>query len=192
MNETYFVFTDLPEVFSVFIESTLFFTNQLSVLLLLHQSTIFFSTSFRPVELNTIKRALKFFAAGWAITLLLFKLAALPSMLAFFLAFPNDYNALSPHPLLFEAKLDQFLSFCLSTYTTCLVIVELCVFGLFSIMFDTLTINAQKNRKIFYLIVVIVSSVIAPFEVLSQWFLVVFILFYWEFVIFVSILFTRT
>lgn len=191
INETYFVFTDLPEVFSVFMESTLFFTNQLSTLPFLYQLIVFFSTSFRSGELNTIKRMFESFAAGWVLTFIVFKLAALPSMLLFFLTLPNKYNALSPYPILFEAKLNQFLGFCLSVYVTCLLTVEFCAFSLFLIVSKAWSIKIQKNRKNFYLIVVIMSFLTAPFEVLSQMLLISFILSYWELTVFVRFFYLK-
>ena len=188
-NETYFVFTDLPEVFSVFIELTAFFTYQLSTLLLLYHLIAFFSASFRSVELYSVKRVFRFFVSGWTLTFIVFQIVALPSMLMFFLTLPNMYNTMSPYPILFEAKLNQFINFCLSVYMTCLMMVEFCVFNLFLITFKKAQVkNVQKDRKNFYLMVVVIALVMAPFEVLSQMFLVSFILVYWEFMIFARLL----
>ena len=188
-NETYFVFTDLPEVFSVFIELAAFFTYQLSILLFLYHLIAFFSASFRSVELYNVKKVFRFFVSGWALTFIVFQIVALPSMLTFFLTLPNMYNTMSPYPILFEAKLNQFISFCLSVYMTCLMIVEFCVFNLFLITFKKAQVkNVQKDRKNFYLMVVVIALVMAPFEVLSQMFLVSFILVYWEFMIFARLL----
>lgn len=177
MND-YFIFTDVSEVFSVYIELCLFFSFQVIYLYIIYQSFIFISTGLFKIEyyyLITILRNLLFF---FVFSVYLTNYILIPLTYDFFVNFKN----LSVVNLHFEAKLNQYLKFYIHFYS--MFVFYLQIFGLFILVFNSFTVNIKLirgYRKVFHFCFVIFATLFSPPDVFSQLFIALSLIVAYEF-----------
>jgi sec-independent protein translocase protein TatC len=180
----YFIFTDVTEVFSVYIKLILFISFQILFLYVLYHSFIFLSRGLFIFEYYYLKFLLQIVISIWFVSIIMSKYILIPTMWDFFLNFKNS-NFMHVH---FEAKLNEYLDFYIELYYLCMGYCQ--VFTLFFIFFVRIKNNIlliKKFRKLFYYFFVLFSTVVSPPEVFSQLVLSFILIFFFEFLIVILI-----
>jgi sec-independent protein translocase protein TatC len=184
-NETYFIFTNVTEVFHVYLELILFTANQFTIFVLLYQTLMFFSLGLYKFEFEKLKLGVKIFITSWlASTALLYKFI-IPFSWDFFLSFQGSSEMIQqPISFFFEAKLTEYFYFFTSLYYICLIncqFLTLLIIGLTSL--NERSEKTKTFRKLFYLIFITFSTIITPPDVLSQVCIGSFLIMCYEFVV---------
>lgn len=181
----YFIFTDITEIFSVYLQLVSFVTIQIAFLTIVYHSFIFFSPALFNQEYRNLSLILKTTFIIWFFSLLLSNYFLIPLSWNFFLSF-QDLTTVSLH---FEAKLNEYLSFYIVLYYLCIFYCQV-----FSIVFLFLSyINAnvvyvKRFRKLYYYLFVVFATLLSPPEIFSQIVISFFVIFVYELLLFLFLL----
>lgn len=155
----YFIFTDVTEVFSIYLKLIIFISFQVSLLYTIYHVFIFFSPALFKTEFKRLKVLLIFLFLIWLISGLLAHFMVIPVSWNFFLSFQNlildeSFN------LYFEAKLSEYFYFYTSFYYICSF-----YFQSFFLLFYFLTytnVSIKKFRKLYYFGFVLLATFLCP------------------------------
>ena len=165
----YFIFTEVTEVFTVYLELSLFITNQIGIFFLCYQIFMFLSLGLYKFEFLTLKFAFKVFIISWLFSTFLLYNLVIPFSWNFFLSFQESSSVLQPFSLFFETKLTEYFQYFRNLYYICLFCCQF--LGILTIFLTGLNETFKQTkifRKLFYLVFVIFSTIITPPDVLSQ------------------------
>ena len=185
-SDFYFIFTNVTEIFSVYIKLIKFLGNQILFLYFFYHLFGFFSPALFKTEYNFIDSVMKLILTMFLFSLLLFNYLFIPLTWNFFLSFQNFIYFVSLH---FETKLDEYLIFYISLYYICVFYCQMFL-GFFFVL-NYLNANIQsikKFRKIYYYLFLIFSTFISPPDITSQIFISFLLAFFYEFCVAIFIL----
>lgn len=165
----YFIFTDVTEVFTVYLELSLFVANQVVTGFLVYQTFMFFVSSLYEFEYLRLKFAFKVFISSWLISIFLLYTFIIPFSWNFFLSFQKSSTTLQPFELFFETKLINYFHYFTTIYY--ISVINCQFLGLFTVILSNLNEKLQQSklfRKLFYLLFVTFSTVVTPPDIISQ------------------------
>jgi len=177
----YFIFQNISELFSLYLNVIFFLSVQLVFIVAVSHFISFLLPSSKQVNHKKFKRTSKFLLSFLLILLILTNNIIIPSTTFFFLGFSDKHNLNSAFDLLFEANLLVYWSYCKNVYVN-----SITFFIIFSIMFILTTINATKAplrknfRKPFYCTFCLLSTVFSPPDVIAQLSIFFFLLLIFE------------
>jgi Sec-independent protein secretion pathway component TatC len=155
----YFIFTDVTEIFSIYLKLIIFISFQIFLIHFIYHSFLFFSPALFNTEFKKLRKILKFLGLIWFIVGLLVHYLVVPSSWDFFLSFQNltldkSFN------LYFEAKLSEYFYFYISFYYICIFYLQ----GFFLLFFclNYASTSIRKFRKLHYFTFVVLSTLICP------------------------------
>lgn len=160
----YFIFTDLPAVFYFYFTAASTITQQIFIISLVHQTTLFLAPSFKTFIIFYAKTVLKKLCYLYFLVLTIFNFLFLPSFVSFFLGMSENYNNHSTCKLFFEANLPEFLGFYIDLYYNLILLtaVSIVVFLYLSSSFEA------KSRKVLYYTLCLIVVFFLPPEPISQ------------------------
>jgi len=167
-NGFYFIFTNVTEIFSVYIQLITFVGFQLLFFYLIYHLFSFLSLAMFKTEFYYFKTLLKFSVVSWICSIIFNNFVLVPITWNFFLSF-QEIISTKFIKLHFESKLTEYLSFYILMYY-----LAVCYCQIFTILFFFLSYLNDKNkttkrfRKLFYYVFVVFSTLISPPDVLSQ------------------------
>lgn len=161
----YFIFTDVKEVFSVYLQLILFVGNQFCVFYLLFHILSFLSLGLYKFEYRYLKLLFYSGLFFWFFSFILFNQLLLPISWNFFLSF----QMLTSFSLYFEAKLNEYLNFYIFFYYICTFYCQIFIIIVFFIDYINTNLDLiKKSRKFFYYIFFFFSTLVTPPDVISQ------------------------
>lgn len=169
--QLYFIFTDVKELFYVYLKLIFFFTNQLCIFLLIYQMFMFFYLGLYVKEYLKFKLILKFSFVFFVITILISYAFIIPFSWNFFLSFQSKISNTQSSTLFFEAKISEFFHFITQTYNLCLLSFQFIGLALFGINLVFSKIKRKKLkafRKSCYFFIFLFSTIVTPPDVISQ------------------------
>jgi sec-independent protein translocase protein TatC len=181
----YFIFTDVIEVFSVYIQLISFISLQILFLYVLYHSFVFLSHGLFIAEYYGLSYIFKTITIIWFLSVIVSKYVLIPTMWNFFL----NFQTTSPINLHFEAKLEEYLSFYIQFYYIFIFYSQ--IFTLLLFFFNYINASfvlIKKFRKIYYYFFVLFSTVVSPPEIFSQILVSSILIFFYELFIFGFIL----
>jgi sec-independent protein translocase protein TatC len=183
----YFIFTDVKEIFSVYIQLVFFVGNQILLFYVIFHLLAFVSLGLYRFEYRYLK--LVFYASVffWVISFIILNKVLLPLSWEFFLSFQSlsTFKFLHLH---FEAKLSEYLNFYILLYYICTFYCQIFVALVF--FFDYINTNLKlikKFRKFFYYSFIFCSTLITPPDVLSQILFSISLIGVYETILFINI-----
>lgn len=168
-EKPYFIFTNITEVFYVYIELSLFISNQIGLLGFCYHTLMFLSLGLYRFEFIKLKFAFKIFVLSWLVSALLLYKLIIPLSWNFFLSFQQNSNETQPVSLFFEAKLMEYFHYLTGLYYICLINCQF--LAMLLILLTNLNEKMAKTktfRKLFYIIFVIFSTITTPPDIFSQ------------------------
>lgn len=178
----YFIFTDLTEIFTTYLELCYFVTNQFFLIKLIYHLIIFISPGLYKFEYKKLINLvlLNFFFFG--IFFLILNNILLPLCWNFFLSF-KDTTMYSVN-FFFEAKINEFVNFYLKFYKFCLLCSSVFVFIYVGLEFLKINNNIFiKLRKNLYFGFLILATMLTPPDIISQLFFFLIFIFIFEFLL---------
>jgi sec-independent protein translocase protein TatC len=186
----YFIFTDVTEVFSVFVLIVSFLSNQVTFFFFIYHLILFFLPGLYQTEYYKIRSILQIVFFVYFILIFFFNDIVLPYCWNFFVSFQN-FLFIESITLYFEAKINEYLKFYFEFY-----FIFVSYFSILIVLIFFL-VNIQKNlqllkkfRKSILFCFIMMSTLLTPPDVVSQIFLGIFLIFSYE-LIFFSILFKK-
>ena len=187
----YFIFTDVKEVFSVYIKLIVFLGNQVLIFYLIFHILSFIAFGLYKFEYRYLKLIFYTSIGFWVVSLIVFNKILFPISLNFFLSFQSltSFKSLSFH---FEAKLNEYLNFYIMFYYICTIYCQIFVILVFFFDYINTNLNLIKRfRKIFYYLFVFLSTLITPPDIISQILFSSCLIFIFEVLIFINIFFFK-
>lgn len=166
---SYFIFTDIGEVFYVYLHLIVFIANQITVLMLFYHILMFLTLGLYQSEYTQLEFTFKVFIITWVCSIILLKELVVPFSWAFFLSFQETDNILQPTTFFFEARIVEYLNYITNLYYICLVNCQ--VLALLTLLLTNLSeeVKTIKTfRKLFYFIFMIFSTITTPPDIISQ------------------------
>ena len=179
----YFISTNVVDVFNTYIDLVYFFSFQLTLIFSLYQLIVFLLPALYNSERYKIKTIAWVSLIFWLISLFVINTFTLPVCWDFFSSFQTSTNQYIN--IFFEAKITEYFSlYILVYYITSLT------FQIFVIVFLTINLLDKKfefiktTRKIFYMLFILLATLVTPPDVISQLLTVsCFILVYESFIV---------
>ena len=182
---SYFIFTDILEIFSVYIQLILFLSLQVLFIFLIYHFFVFLSPGLFFFEYYRLNLVLKIIIIIWFLSVIVSKYILIPLTWNFFLSFQN-MNSLTLH---FEAKLNEYLNFYISFYYLCFFYSQIFTILLFFFSYANKNVSViKKFRKLYYYFFILFSTLISPPEIFSQILISLFLIFFYELFIFINLL----
>lgn len=164
----YFIFTNVTEVFSVYLHLVLFCSFQVFSLYFLYHMFSFLSPSLFNSEYLYLNFICKTIISVWFFSLILLGFILVPLTWNFFLSFQNLTKAYSFN-LHFEAKLNEYLNFYVELYYLSVLYCQVFIALFFFLLYTNTNIKIiRKFRKLNYYLFVIFSTLISPPDIFSQ------------------------
>ena len=173
----YFIFTNIIEVFSVYLQLILFFSLQILFLYFLYHFFSFISYSLFITEYYYLNYILKIIVIIWFLSIFISKYLLIPAMWDFFLTFHNS-SYINLH---FEAKLSEYLNFYIRFYYIFIFYCQ--VFAILIFFFNYINVNIlliRKLRKLYYYFFVLFSTLVSPPDIFSQIFISFIMIIFYE------------
>lgn len=188
-NKTfYFIFTDVTEVFYVYMKLILFIGTQIFFFHVLYHVFTFISLGLYGYEYDYLALTFKTSLIMFFFSIVVFNKVLFPFSWEFFLSFQN-FATLKALTLHFEAKLIEYFTYYTTFYYICVSYFQ--IFVVLILVFDYLKNDLsiiQRFRKFLYYFFVIFSTLVTPPDVSSQLILSLSIIVGYEILVFYSIL----
>ena len=168
-NTSYFIFTDVTEIFSIYLTLTFFITKQVILVCFLYHFLVFSIPALRYVEHKAAMLVFKFFVSTLILSNFITYYLILPVSWNFFLSF-QGLSQLKFIDLYFEAKIQEYISFYISLYNTVFFNFQVFMFLLLFLGFNNnKSVEFIKNfRKLSYFFLLLLSTLLSPPDVFSQ------------------------
>ena len=177
-ENVYFIFTDVTELFSVYIKVVFFVTIQVTVWCFFYHLLFFVSIALYPCEFKFFSSLWFYGTFFWFLASFLSSYVMIPFGWSFFLSFQLS-------GFYFEARINEYLSFYFNTYGLCLIYCQL-----FTILFFFITDikhdsnYIKKYRKLYYYMFLIFATCVTPPDLISQIWTTFFLATVYEIVLF--------
>lgn len=168
-NMPYFIFTNVDEIFYVYLRLILFIANQITIIMALYHGLMFLTLGLYYSEYKQLKLILKIFIITWLCSIILLRKIIMPFSWSFFLSFQETNNHLQPASFFFEARILEYFDYFTNFYYLCVMncqLLTLSVLFLNKISKETGTI--KTFRKLFYLVFILFSTITTPPDIFSQ------------------------
>jgi len=191
-NETYFIFTNITEVFQVYIELIMFLSNQIALNLIAYHLIMFISSGLYTFEFVKLRFSYKVFLFSWIFSIVLLCNFVVPFSWDFFLSFQKSSNNIQPTSFFFEARIEDYFNYFNNLYYICFFNCQFLAVLTYSLIHMSDKLNkTRKFRKLFYLVFVLFSTVITPPDIISQILMSLFLVASYELTIFIKCLRTN-
>lgn len=188
MNISYFIFTDVTEILSVYLNLIMFLSFQVFYVCLLYHFFLFISPALFYAEYTFCRFGVKILSIAWGASIVLSTYLLIPITWQFFLSF-QSLNLKNSFNLHFEARLKEYLHFYVSSYFMYLFYFQFFAILLLILNHANLSIEKLKEfRKFNYYCFIIMSTILTSSEVLNQLCMGLVIIILYELTLFIYLL----
>jgi sec-independent protein translocase protein TatC len=175
----YFIFTDVMEIFSVYIQLILFITFQFLVLFIIYHVYMYFIPAMFKKEYLYMKSVIRVIFCSWFFSVIISNYYIIPFSWDFFLSFQKFITDKSFN-IHFEAKLSEYFYFYISFYNICFFYFQFSVVIFFCLQHVNKKLrNIKKFRKLYYFCFVLLATLLCP-DFLTQILLSTVLIFVYE------------
>lgn len=180
----YLIFTDVSEIFYVYISLIFFVGNQVAFVYFLYQIFLFLAPSLFKNEYESLKFTLKISLIWLFFSIIIFSSFFFPICWNFFLSF-QELKIIKQTTLYFESKINEYIIFYTSSYYTFIFCFQILTLLFIAFYFSKANTElVQKFRKFFYYFFIIFSTLITPPDIFSQLLLSACLIFSYEVLVF--------
>lgn len=185
----YFIFTDVAELFYVYISLIFFVGSQVLFLYLCYNILIFMSSGLYRYEYSYLVFIITTSLFLFIFSVFLYNKFFFPFIWNFFLTFQN-LELFKSTTFYFESKIDEYSIFYISFYYVCVFYFQILV--ILFVVFDFLKTQGitlvRTFRKFFYYFFILFSTLVTPPDVFSQIFVSMCLILNYEILVFYFIL----
>lgn len=180
----YFIFTDVAEIFYVYITLIFFISNQILFLYFCYNFLIFLSSGLFYSEYRILVFVSKISCFCFCFSVIMYHNFFFPFCWDFFLSF-QYLEVIKLTPLYFESKISEYIHFYTSCYYICAFYFQILVALFLVFDFSKAKIElVQKFRKFFYYFFILFSTLITPPDIFSQLLISLCLIFSYEILVF--------
>lgn len=165
---SYFIFTDVVEVFNVYVYLIFFIAKQIIFFYSFYHALIFITPGLTKLEYRFFITLFVTSTLLFTLSVLLFKKILFPFSWSFFLSFKNfvTFKALTLH---FEARLMDYMTLFFNLYFSCIFYFQFFLFPIFFFTYLGKKLSVYKSfRKFLYYACIFFSTLVTPPDVTSQ------------------------
>lgn len=184
----YFIYTNLTEVFSTYLEMAISVSLYLTIPLVFYQLWQFFSPGLYYKEISQIKPIILIGLINYLLISIFLYNPILSWLWSFFTSFENaESDLLGIH---FEAKLNEYLKFINHLYFYIGLLLQLFLTTITSFLFfiSGNILKLINFRKYFYVSVIVLAALVTPPDVISQLILACPLFFCYELILFIILI----
>lgn len=164
----YFIFTNVTEIFTVYIELISFLTGQIIIFYIVYHCFIFLTPALFKKEYTLLYLLIKIIVFVWLFSIFISNNLVIPLTWSFFYSF-HDLISAKFMTLHFEAKINEYLEFYILMYYLCVVYCQIfTIFFFFLSYVNNKSKIIKKFRKLYYYFFVVFSALISPPDIFSQ------------------------
>ena len=190
-NIPYFIFTNVDEVFYVYLSLIFFIANQITFVIALYHGLMFLTLGLYHSEYKQLKSVMKIFVITWLCSVILLKKVVMPFSWSFFLSFQETDSHLQPASFFFEARILEYFNYFTNFYYLCVANCQLLALSILFLNNISEKAGTIKTfRKLFYLVFILFSTITTPPDIFSQIFMSFNLIIIYELLIFVR--YTKT
>jgi sec-independent protein translocase protein TatC len=168
-NVPYFIFTNVDEIFYVYLRLIFFIANQITFIITLYHGLMFLTLGLYYSEYTQLKSVLKIFIITWLCSIILLKKVVVPFSWSFFLSFQETNDHLQPASFFFEARILEYFNYFTNFYYICVANCQLLTLSILFLNNISEKIGTIKTfRKLFYLVFILFSTITTPPDIFSQ------------------------
>ena len=165
---SYFIFTDVVEVFNVYVLLIFFIGKQIIFFYVFYHVLLFIAPGLTRLEYRFFITLLLMSSFLFTLSVILFKKILFPFSWSFFLSF-KDFVIFKSLTLHFEAKLMDYVTFFLNLYFSCVFYFQFFLFPIFFFTYFGKKLSVYKFfRKFLYYACILFSTLVTPPDVVSQ------------------------
>lgn len=167
-NTAYFIFTDVTEIFSVYIKLLFFLTSQLIFFYVLYNTFVFLIPALFKKEYSYLKFMLKLFCFAWIFSALVSTKILIPLTWTFFLSFQESIITKTLLNIHFEAKIIEYFNFFVYFYFISTLYMQFSILLLVISSYVSVSVtNIKKFRKVYYFSFALSTTLLCP-DIFSQ------------------------
>ena len=171
----YFIYNNIGEPFYTNIQIIFFLSNQMCIVIILYHIITFLTPGLYRKEYNNVKYFIKLIVFFFILNIKLCYNIFIPWSWKFFLEFHNNQKI----NFYFEAKFNEYLETIIILYKFIIVFTFISVLFLLFLAIKKNIINFIKiYRKIIYIFIILIASIISPPDIYNQLFLSFFFFIY--------------
>jgi sec-independent protein translocase protein TatC len=183
----YFIFTDVTEIFLVYIKLIVFISFQILVIFIIYHVFLFFIPALFKLEYKYSSFIIQIVFITWMFSLLIANYYLIPISWDFFLSFQN-FIADKSFNIHFEAKLSEYFYFYISFYYVCWFYFQFSLLIFLILHYINQNINnIKKFRKLYYFSFVILATFLCP-DFITQLLLSIGLIFIYEILLLVFLI----
>lgn len=176
----YFIFTNITEVFSVYVQSILFVSGQVFFFCIMYHFFLFFRPALFQIEDRFYIFLLRISVSVWFFSVIFAYYILIPITWNFFFSFQE----LAYHQFIqlhFEAKLNEYVNFYMSLFNFCVFYCQIFTIIFFWIGSTNFNITLiRKFRQYYYFFFVFLATLLSPPEIFSQILISLVLIFIYE------------
>lgn len=177
-----FFFSEITQIFINYIEFSIKISLLIVIPFICFNIYSYFITSLYYVEAKKITICLGIFIFWYFIIIHIILKILLPNFLNFFLIYENSSQYF---PLYYEAKFESYFYLVFQFLYTFLIFFQIPIFFLFCYIFKVFDLKfLYKIKSKIFIIFVIISTIVAPPDILLQILIISFFIFFFEFFIY--------
>lgn len=185
---SYFIFTDVVEVFNVYVRLILFVSKQVLFFYFGYHLFVFLAPGLTKSEYRFFITLFSTSVTLFLLSITLFYTLLLPFSWKFFLSF-QTFSIFKSLTLHFEAKLMDYITFFFNLYFSSVIYFQFFLLPVFLFTYFGKELNIYKSfRKFLYYACIIFSTVVTPPDVTSQVFLSLALIIGCEILVYCSLL----
>lgn len=172
MNSTtdslnYFILTSITELFNVFFNMSFFLVKYVLYYYAFYHIVSFLALGLYHKEYKYLKRVFIISLFLWALSTSIFWNILLPMTYDFFSSFQQ--KSTETLNVFFEPKLDEYLNFLFDVYSQSYTCFQLLLLIPIFLEYTITNLTALKDlRKVLYIIILSIATIVTPPEVLNQ------------------------
>lgn len=185
LNISYFIFTDVVEIFSVYIKLINFISLQIMIIYSLYHLFLFLIPALYKQEYIFLNLLLKSLFFSWFISAYISTQLLIPLTWNFFLSFQDLIIKTTSLNIHFESKIIEYFNFYIYFYTISFFYFQISI--LLLLLFNYSNINLykiKKYRKLYYFSFIFTATFLSPDVTTQVTLLFIFIFSYEIFIIF--------
>ena len=185
LKKSYFIFTNINEIFRVYVQLTFFISNQVTFFFLMYHSVLFLSSGLYRSEYKRLQLIFKMILLSGVVSFFLLNKLVLPVSSNFFLSFQQTNSG----EFFFESRIADYYDYFVGLYQICFLSCQLLSAALLILInLSNNMLEIKKFRKLFYLLFLVFATLVTPPDIVSQIFLSTSLTIFCEFILFLMII----
>jgi sec-independent protein translocase protein TatC len=185
--QMHFIFTNVVEIFSIYMKVIFWVSNHLLIFYLAYHTFLFISPGLYRIEYIYTSYIITTSIKVWIFSVYFFDKLIFPFSWSFFSSY-WEFSIIKSVNFYFESKIEEYVTFFIQSYYVCILYFQVVtVFSLFFNLVKNDLLWLKHIRKNLYCFFIIFTTIVTPPDIYSQVFLSLILITLYELLFLVSI-----